>query len=275
MYLRSQDILHVIFVLHGGCPVHLDLLLRLLLGLGFSKLYPKRHVALLFCVLWSLVISLSPPVSSLHWVRPGRTQHWLDLAPPRVVCAKLCSADGLSWAQCPAQSTGPAPDLERNLSLELSATGWHSQCPGPHPHHGGGVLCMWRYLYLKIWPLLCFVDDVKTESRVFMDHLASNLFEFWEFSIIMHMLKIETQVRCYRTTLHCAYELEVWNNCPLFVGRLWPSPRVTGESSLVHYLCSGLPPLLSRYQTSHITYQYSDSDSQTLSAVCSLFMFTA
>ena len=174
----------------------------------------------------------------------------------------------LGWRpepQCPAQSTGPAPDLERNLSLELSATGWHSHCPGPHPHHGGGVLCVWRYLYLKIWPLLCFVDDVKTESRVFMDHLASNLFEFWEFSIIMHMLKIETQVRCYRTTLHCAYELEVWNNCPLFVGRLWPSPRVTGESSLVHYLCSGLPPLLSRYQTSHITYQYSGSDTLTLS----------
>lgn len=96
MYLRSQDILHVIFVLNGGGPVHLDLLLGLLLGLGFSKLYPKRHGALLcVCVLvtCNILVSSVCLLTSLSQTRP-RLAVWL--APPRVVCAKLSSADGLS-----------------------------------------------------------------------------------------------------------------------------------------------------------------------------------
>ena len=85
MYLRSQDILHVIFVLNGGGPVHLDLLLGLLLGLGFSKLYPKRHDALLcVCVLVTCNILVSS-VSSLHWVRPGHTGCCMAGSPSRRV----------------------------------------------------------------------------------------------------------------------------------------------------------------------------------------------
>ena len=166
MYLRSQDILHVIFVLNGGRPVHLDLLLGLLLGLGFSKLYPKRHVALLFCVLWSLVISLSPPVSSLHWVRPGRTQHWLDLAPPRVVCAKLCSADGLSLSV-----------LLRARALLLTLRGtfhWSSAPLGDilsvlgHIHTTGAESYVCGDIYIWKYELsLCFVDDVNRAQSIY------------------------------------------------------------------------------------------------------------
>ena len=50
MYLRSQDVLHVVFILHSGGPVHFDLLFGLLLGLGFSKLYPQRHDVGMLCV---------------------------------------------------------------------------------------------------------------------------------------------------------------------------------------------------------------------------------
>ena len=172
MYLRSQDILHVIFVLHGGGPVHLDLLLGLLLGLGFTKLYPKRHDALLcVSVCWSLVISLSP--LSPHFTESDQAALaavWL--APPRVVCAKLSSADGPHCPQCPAQSTGPAPDLERqNLSLELSTGHWvtFSLSRATSTHRGRSPVS--RYLYLKIWPLIVFCSWCQ---RVFMDHLVSN-----------------------------------------------------------------------------------------------------
>lgn len=79
MYLRSQDILHVIFVLHRRGPVHFDLLLGLLLGLGFTKLYPKRHDAE-DALCWSLVISLSPLLTQ-HFTESEQAEGWLLLAP--------------------------------------------------------------------------------------------------------------------------------------------------------------------------------------------------
>ena len=144
MYLRSQDILHVIFVLNGGGPVHLDLLLGLLLGLGFSKLYPKRHGALLcVCVLVTCNILVSS-VSSLHWVRPGHTGCMAGSPSRRVRETELVWRPEPPCPQCPAQSTGPAPDLERqNLSLELSTGHWvtFSLSRATSTHRGRSPVC--------------------------------------------------------------------------------------------------------------------------------------
>ena len=151
MYLRSQDILHVIFVLNGGGPVHLDLLLGLLLGLGFSKLYPKRHDALLcVCVLvtCNILVSSVCLLTSLSQTRPHWLYGWLPLAS----CAR-------NWARLTALTALSVLLRARALLLTLrdrtfhwssaQATGWHSHCPGPHPHIGGGVLCrdiyIWKY----------------------------------------------------------------------------------------------------------------------------------
>ena len=96
MYLRSQHILHVVFVLHSGGPRHLDLLLRLLLGLGFSKLYPKRHDAgrcsagVTCNILCVSALSHSTP----HWVLPAAA-NTARVLPPRFVCAKLSAVLGV------------------------------------------------------------------------------------------------------------------------------------------------------------------------------------
>ena len=148
MYLRSQDVLHVVFILHSGGPVHFDLLFGLLLGLGFSKLYPQRHDVGMLCVSRSLyvdnILVSFLPHSPLHWVRTGS-----QLARLLASCARnweqspLCGAHWVWSAPVLIRARAP-PDLERqNLSLDLSTTGWHYACPG---HLGAEMsINIWKY----------------------------------------------------------------------------------------------------------------------------------
>ena len=116
LHLRSQDILHVIFVLHCGGALHLGLLLGLLLGLGLAKLYPERHGGegggaggLCHCC-WAHR-SLLSPVSQCHHLQ---------------LCAGACGRSRLRAALGPrvallgsARKLGGGGGAGRRLALDL------------------------------------------------------------------------------------------------------------------------------------------------------------
>ena len=156
MYLRSQDILHVIFVLHRGGPVHFDLLLGLLLGFGFTKLYPKRHGGCRRC---SVLVTCNGSLSPLLTQHFTESEQAAGCTGSLASCARNWAARGSS-VECPALLRGPYTDLERNLSLDLSTAGWHYHCPGLHPHHTGAESIL-LYLYLKIRPLIVLMISVE------------------------------------------------------------------------------------------------------------------
>ena len=84
----------------------------------------------------------------------------------------------LGWRpepQCPAQSTGPAPDLERNLSLELSTSHWvtFSLSWATSTPRGRSPMCMEIFISENMTSN-CVLLMMSTEHRVFMDHLVSN-----------------------------------------------------------------------------------------------------
>ena len=95
------------------------------LALGFPNCIPRGMMQGCSVSRSLCVISLSPLLTR-HFTESEQTQLWLAQG-PRFVCAKLSrgpSAVFLSWDH------RPLPDLERNLSLDLSTTAWHYPCPG-------------------------------------------------------------------------------------------------------------------------------------------------
>ena len=107
MYLRSQDILHVIFVLHRGGPVHFDLLLGLLLGFGFTKLYPKRHGGCRRC---SVLVTCNGSLSPLLTQHFTESEQAAGCTGSLASCARNWAARGSS-VECPALLRAPTLTL--------------------------------------------------------------------------------------------------------------------------------------------------------------------